>query len=73
MGKDMVACFLPPTPFPTAGFLVYVPRDKIVPLDMSAEDAAKLIISVGLVTPPEKALQLIESEGRKAKKAGKKA
>ncbi len=73
MGKDMVACFLPPTPFPTAGFLVYVPRDKIVPLDMSAEDAAKLIISVGLVTPPEKALQLIESEGRKAKgKAGKK-
>lgn len=52
MGKDMVACFLPPTPFPTAGFLVYVPREKIVPLDMSAEDAAKLIISVGLVTPP---------------------
>lgn len=53
MDKDMVACFLPPTPFPTAGFLVYVPRDKVVPLDMSAEDAAKLIISVGLVTPPE--------------------
>ena len=53
MGKDMVACFLPPTPFPTAGWLVYVPRENVVPLDMSAEDAAKLIISVGLVTPPE--------------------
>jgi len=56
MGKDMVACFLPPTPFPTAGWLVYIPREKIVPLDMSAEDAAKLVISVGLVTPPEGAL-----------------
>jgi len=68
MGKDMVACFVAPTPFPTAGWLVYVPREKLVPLDMSAEDAAKLIISVGLVTPPEKALQLIENEERKAKK-----
>lgn len=56
MGRDMVACFLPPTPFPTAGYLVFVPREKIIPLDMSAEDAAKLIISVGLVTPPEKLL-----------------
>ncbi|KQR69421.1 DUF502 domain-containing protein [Rhizobium sp. Leaf341] len=53
MGRDMVACFMPPTPVPTAGFLVFVQRDKIVPLDMSAEDAAKLVISVGLVTPPE--------------------
>ena len=42
--------------FPTAGWLVYIPREKIVPLDMSAEDAAKLVISVGLVTPPEGAL-----------------
>ncbi|MCJ8051806.1 DUF502 domain-containing protein [Shinella curvata] len=67
MGKDMVACFVAPTPFPTAGWLVYVPREKLVPLDMSAEDAAKLIISVGLVTPPEKGLQLIENEERKAK------
>ena len=72
MGKDMVACFLPPTPFPTAGFLVYVPREKLVPLDMSAEDAAKLIISVGLVTPPEPGLQLIESEERKARAKAKK-
>ena len=52
IGQDMVACFMAPTPVPTAGFLVFVPREKIVPLDMSAEDAAKLIISMGLVTPP---------------------
>ncbi len=50
-GLDMVTVFLPPTPVPTAGFLLFVPRDKIVMLDMSAEDAAKLLLSGGLVTP----------------------
>lgn len=50
-GLDMVAVFLPPTPLPTAGFLLFVPREKIVQLQMSAEDAAKLLISGGLVAP----------------------
>lgn len=50
-GLDMVAVFLPPTPVPTAGFLIFVPREKIVPLDMSPEDAAKLLLSGGLVVP----------------------
>ncbi|MGM4909662.1 DUF502 domain-containing protein [Hyphomicrobiales bacterium] len=51
MGEDMVAVFLPPTPVPTAGFLVFVPREKIVMLDMNPEDAAKFLISGGLVAP----------------------
>ncbi|WVT74799.1 DUF502 domain-containing protein [Sinorhizobium chiapasense] len=55
-GMDMVTVFLPPTPIPTAGFLLFVPRDKIIPLDMSAEDAAKLLISGGLVMPDHKPL-----------------
>ncbi len=55
-GMDMVAVFLPPTPIPTAGFLLFIPRDKIIPLEMSAEDAAKLLISGGLVTPDYKPL-----------------
>ncbi|WP_429820199.1 DUF502 domain-containing protein [Ensifer sp. B1-9] len=55
-GMDMVTVFLPPTPIPTAGFLLFVPRDKIIPLDMSAEDAAKLLISGGLVVPDHKPL-----------------
>ncbi|TVZ63998.1 DUF502 domain-containing protein [Rhizobium mongolense] len=51
MGQDMVSVFLPPTPIPTAGFLIFVPREKIVLLDMSAEDGAKLLVSGGLVAP----------------------
>lgn len=52
-GLDMVAVFLPPTPVPTAGFLIFVPREKIVLLDMTAEDAAKMLISGGLVVPEQ--------------------
>jgi uncharacterized membrane protein len=43
--------FLPTTPNPTSGFLLYVPREDVIFLDMSVEDAAKLIISAGLVYP----------------------
>lgn len=46
-----MAVFLPPTPVPTAGFLIFVPREKITILDMSPEDGAKLLISGGLVSP----------------------
>ncbi|MDO1583638.1 DUF502 domain-containing protein [Rhizobium oryzicola] len=51
MGEEMVAVFLPPTPVPTAGFLLFVPKNKIIMLDMSPEDAAKLLISGGLISP----------------------
>ncbi|MEO9338930.1 DUF502 domain-containing protein [Mesorhizobium sp. SB112] len=46
-----VAVFMPATPNPTTGFLMYVREDEIVMLSMSVEDAAKLIISAGLVAP----------------------
>jgi uncharacterized membrane protein len=51
---DLVSVFLPTTPNPTSGFLLFVPRRDIVVLDITVEDAAKLIISAGLVTPPSK-------------------
>ena len=47
----MLSVFLPTTPNPTSGFLLFVPADDIVLLDMSVEDAAKLVISAGLVYP----------------------
>jgi uncharacterized membrane protein len=49
---DLVSVFLPTTPNPTSGYLLYVPRRDLIPLDMTIEDAAKLIISAGLVAPP---------------------
>ncbi|WP_310622153.1 DUF502 domain-containing protein [Flexibacterium corallicola] len=50
-GEKTVAVFLPTTPNPTSGFLLFVPKDEVRELSMSVEDAAKLVISAGLVSP----------------------
>lgn len=50
-GLDLVSVFLPTTPNPTSGFLLYVPRYDVTILDMTIEEGAKLIISAGLVEP----------------------
>ena len=50
--EQAISVFLPTTPNPTSGFLLFVPRKDIILLEMDTEDAAKLIISAGLVTPP---------------------
>ncbi|MBI1386310.1 MAG: DUF502 domain-containing protein [Rhizobiales bacterium] len=47
----LVSVFLPTTPNPTSGFLLFVPREDIVVLDMSVEEGAKMVISAGLVVP----------------------
>ena len=50
----LMSVFLPTTPNPTSGFLLYVPQEDVILLDMSVEDAAKLVISAGLVYPNAK-------------------
>ena len=51
--KDLFSIFLPTTPNPTSGFLLFLPEKDIIFLDMTVEDAAKLVISAGLVTPKD--------------------
>lgn len=46
-----VAVFLPTTPNPTSGYLLYVPKTDVIELSMTIEEGAKLIISAGLVSP----------------------
>jgi uncharacterized membrane protein len=55
-GEVIVTVFLPTTPNPTSGFLLFLPRRDIIELEMSVEDAAKLVISAGLVYPNNKAV-----------------
>ena len=47
--------FVPTTPIPAYGFLMYLPRDEAIALDMSVEEGMKLVISGGIVVPPERA------------------
>ena len=49
--EEHISVFLPCAPNPTTGFFFYVPKSKIVEIDMSAEDAATLIMSAGVVQP----------------------
>jgi uncharacterized membrane protein len=50
MGPDMSAVFVGLTPF-TSGMLLFVPTDELIVMDMGIDDAAKLIVSGGLVYP----------------------
>lgn len=49
--NEMLSIFLPTTPNPTSGFLLFVPKEDVILLDMTIEEAAKLVISAGLVYP----------------------
>ena len=51
---EVMTVFIPTTPTPTSGFLLDVPKRDVIFLDMSVEDAAKLVISAGLVYPSPK-------------------
>lgn len=49
--EDVVSIFLPTTPNPTSGFLLFVPKSNIIELDLTIEEALKLVISGGAVVP----------------------
>ena len=49
--SDMINVFVPTTPNPTSGFLLFIPKDDVIILDMKYEDAIKLIVSAGMVFP----------------------
>ncbi len=51
---ELLSIFVPTTPNPTSGFLLFFPAEDVILLDMTIEDAAKLVISAGLVYPNDK-------------------
>lgn len=50
---ELLSIFVPTTPNPTSGFLLFFPKEDVIELDMSVEEAAKLVISAGLVYPDQ--------------------
>ena len=52
LGKgDLISVFMPTTPNPTSGFLMLIPREECIMLDMSVSDAMRLIVSCGAILP----------------------
>lgn len=65
-GDDLLTVYVPTTPNPTGGYLLFVRSSEVILLDMSVEDAAKLVISFGLVTAEsgDAAREMIEKVAR---------
>ncbi len=62
-GDPLIGVFMPCTPNPTTGFLMYVRKSEVVMLDMTIEEGARLIVSAGLVTPPVVKARLVGPDG----------
>ena len=60
----LINIFVPTTPNPTSGFLIFLPKADITVLDMSVEEGIKMVVSAGIVTPPDE-----RSKAEKAKPA----
>src|SRR5262245_35627792 len=54
-GQDLISVFMPTGMLPPSGFVCFVPRKDVMPIRMSVEDAAKIIISAGMVNPETQA------------------
>jgi uncharacterized membrane protein len=54
-GQDLITVFMPTGMLPPSGFVCFVPRKNVLPINMSVEDAAKVIISAGMVNPETQA------------------
>jgi uncharacterized membrane protein len=51
IGKELVNIYVPTTPNPTSGFFIMLAKEEVIELDMSVDEAFKLVISTGVVTP----------------------
>jgi uncharacterized membrane protein len=69
--EELVNVFLPSTPNPTSGFLLFVPKKDLIRLDMSVEDGIKIVISGGIVEPARQATIGAPAPGREAPAARK--
>ena len=50
-GRKVICVFVPTTPNPTSGFIILVPSEDVIELDMNVEEALRMIISLGVVVP----------------------
>jgi uncharacterized membrane protein len=64
LGGAMYTVMVPTTPNPTSGYLAFVPRETVIPLDISVEDAMKMVLSSGIVLPPALAVPATSAEAK---------
>lgn len=55
-GRQLVSVFVPAAPTPVSGFVIYVPREDLIPLPISVDEAMRIIISAGVIHPTHQAV-----------------
>ncbi len=60
--EETINVFVPTTPNPTSGYLLFVPRKELKYLKMSVEDGVKLVVSAGIITPEHTALRKLKKD-----------
>ncbi len=63
MQHPMLNVFVPTTPNPTSGFFLLVPAEDVVELKMTVDEALKMVVSVGMVVPPDRSVVLSKEDG----------
>lgn len=66
-GRELLTVFVPTTPTPVTGFVVAVPRDEVVDLPISVDEAFQYLISGGLILPPAERRESLEAAMRVAR------
>jgi uncharacterized membrane protein len=64
---ELLTVFMPNAPNPTTGFVLFMPAKDVILLDMAIDDAAKLVISAGLVAPPQGKLKELADDAKRKK------
>jgi len=62
VARPMVNVFVPTTPNPTSGFFLLLPAEDVVELRMTVDEALKMVVSVGMVVPPDRVTVLLREE-----------
>jgi len=71
--KEFLTIFIPNSPTPFTGYVVIVPKELTIPLDMTAEEAFRFAVSGGVITPPDdKSSDLPKGESEKRKNESRK-
>jgi len=52
-GSEVINVFVPTTPNPTSGYLLFVPKEDLYYLEMTVEQGIKMVVSAGIITPPD--------------------
>jgi uncharacterized membrane protein len=66
-GEALMTVFMPNAPNPTTGFVLFMPAKDVTLLDMAIEDGIKMVVSAGLVTPPQDEVKKLAEAARAEK------